>query len=398
MSFITRKLYPNSKHGKSISFFVLLLLLFGLSVSLYLATHQQYLRSKAANFSSAETESGVLLGSVSIGSDSQASGGQYVQFGSVSNSASTELISLISDVTTAKAYKYGLHDNLGNTMDTLKVITNPQGGYLGVYHTLINSVFYVKIATSMDLLNWTFKVDLDNHASQPTIAQATDASFVIAYEVDPGGPITCTGTGGSGNNCLKFKHFANISSLLSNSSDRTFQAARTLSNCAEGTPNVYSISLNPDIDHSTVNVGHHYFRNCDVDRQARGTLTNFNSWTTSVETSLNNLFESQTNPVIGGNIGDRDNISYKGGLFNIHEAQLVKGDFGSWRAYFYDLQQNSLTQLTVKTHKGSTSFANPAFTNLTDPFGKAAVAVTYFIPSEGAATGEGGELIFYKEY
>ena len=32
-------------------------------------------------------------------------------------------------------HRYAVTDSAGNTMDTVKIITNPAGGYLGVYHT-----------------------------------------------------------------------------------------------------------------------------------------------------------------------------------------------------------------------------------------------------------------------
>ena len=43
----------------------------------------------------------------------------------------------------------------------------------------------------------------------------------------------------------------------------------------KGTQNIYSASLTPDIDHSIIDLGFQYQRNCDLDRQARGGLTNF---------------------------------------------------------------------------------------------------------------------------
>ena len=41
---------------------------------------------------------------------------------------------------------------------------------------------------------------------------------------------------------------------------------RTLSSCAEGTPNIFSATSNL----SSVDVGFHYFQDCRVDRQASG--------------------------------------------------------------------------------------------------------------------------------
>ena len=304
---------------------------------------------------------------------------------------------MLQDVTSATAYRYGLKDSAGNSMDTLKVIEVPGQGYLGTYHTQVGGVFRVKVATSPDLLTWTYRADLDDYASQPAIARVSDDSFVVAYEKGSGGPVKCTGTGGTGNECLHFRHYASLAALLSAQADREFKASRTLSNCAEGTPNINSVTLAPDIDHSTVSLGFHYFRNCDVDRQATGTLTNFSSWSPEDETHLNTLFEALT-PDIGGNVGDRDSLAWNGGRFNIHEAQWTKGDWASWRSYLYDYQQDKITQLAVKTHKGSTAFGNPSFTLVSSPSGRPAIVVTYFIFSEGAASGEGGELLFYREY
>jgi hypothetical protein len=47
---------------------------------------------------------------------------------------------------------------------------------------------------------------------------------------------------------------------------------------AEGTPNIYSVALNPDIAHSRIELGGHYFANCDADRRMRVTLTDFSTF------------------------------------------------------------------------------------------------------------------------
>jgi hypothetical protein len=295
----------------------------------------------------------------------------------------------IENVTSATAYRYLSRDDKGSTLDTLKVIPSPGGGYLGVYHTLTAGVFVTKLARSTNLLTWNHVVDLEPNASQPTITALSDGGFLVAYEKDAG----CTGTG-PGGNCLGFRHYAGLASLLAGAGDRSFQAPRTLSRCAEGTPNIYGAELRPDIDHSTIDVGFHYFRNCDVDRQARGTLQNFSSWSGNVAGGLNTAFEA-FQP--GGNIGDRDFMRLGGGSFNIHEVQFAKGDFGTWRVYLYDWLFGLATPLAIRTHRGSTAFANPTFTTLLSPAGRPAILVTLFIPSQGAAPTEGGELIYYHE-
>ena len=46
-----------------------------------------------------------------------------------------------STVTAADERQYRTTDDQNVGMDTAKIITNPQGGYLAVYHHLINNVF-----------------------------------------------------------------------------------------------------------------------------------------------------------------------------------------------------------------------------------------------------------------
>ena len=298
------------------------------------------------------------------------------------------LESILQDVPSATSYRYGARDNLGTSLDTLKVIDNPQGGYLGVYHTISNGVYQVKLATSTDLLNWTFRTNLANHASQPAIAKMTDGGYVVVYEQDLG----CTGTG-PGGNCLRFLHYANIGTLLTHTADRSFRVPRTLSRCAEGTPNIYFANLNPTIGQSTIRVGFHYFRNCNVDRQAAGTLTNFKSWSAWVTDGPNAAIEAAG---AAGNIGDRDSMFFDGVQYRLSEGQLVNGDQGSWRPFLFSWT-NGVKRLDVHTHGGSTSFANPTFTQVKTPSGAPAVVVTMFLPMTGSAPGEAGELIYWKK-
>lgn len=289
---------------------------------------------------------------------------------------------IVENVTGSIGYRYQTKDSSNNTVDTIKIIENPSGGYLGVYHTLIGGTFRVKLAISTDLKTWTYRIDLDNNASQPYIIALSDGSFLVAME------------GTLPNLHLRFKHYANLNSLMAGIVNKTFDAPRTIPNAgAEGTPNIYSATINPDINNSIIDVGFHYFRNSDVDRQARGTLTNFSQWTARVETQVNTILEALG---VNGNLGDRDNVTYNGKSYNIIEGQLTKGNWASWRCFLYDWSANTAVQLNIRTHKGSTTFANPSFTKIKDPSGNSALATTLFIPSEGAVTGESGELIYYS--
>jgi calcineurin-like phosphoesterase family protein len=299
-----------------------------------------------------------------------------------------QLEDILQNVPGATAYRYGVKDNLGNSMDTLKIIDNPQGGYLGVYHVLVGGVFQVKLATSSNLLNWTFRTDLASNGSQPSIAALTDKGFLLMYEQDAG----CTGLG-LGGRCLRFLHYPTVAALLVKSPDRSFQAPRTLSRCAEGTPNLYFATLSPDIAHSTIRVGFHYFRDCNVDRQAAGTLTNFSQWGTWVTDGPNAAIEAAG---AVGHIGDRDAMFFVDTQYRLTEGQLVRGDNSSWRPFLFSWLTGA-KRLNVRTHAGSTSFANPTFTQVKSPTGYPAVAVTMFLPMTGSAGNEAGELVYWKK-
>ncbi|MBM7785147.1 hypothetical protein [Tenggerimyces flavus] len=305
-----------------------------------------------------------------------------------SDQARAELRAIVENVNQATAKRYNARDDAGHVMDTAKIIQDSSGGYLAVYHHLSNGAFKVNLATSTDLLNWHWVRELAGSvtgpASQPTIVQASNGGFVLAWEQEnPGG----------GNNHLAFRYYADKNALLAGSVARSFDAPRRLSSCAEGTPNIYSVTLSPDIDHSVIDIGAHYWWNCDRDRQQRGRLTNFNSWSTSAQPNVDN---AMLHWGVGGNIGDRDQIFYQGFSFGLFEGQFVKGDFGSWRTFVYDYQTGNADQTTIRTDGGSTAFANPTITSLRAPNGQPAILVTLFVPSEGSAPGESGELIYYK--
>jgi hypothetical protein len=308
-----------------------------------------------------------------------------------SDPARAELRGIVENVTGATGKRYNARDDAGHVMDTVKIIQDTTGGYLAVSHHLAtDGHFRVNLATSSDLLNWHWVRELAGSntgpASQPTIAQASNGGFVLAWEQEqPGG----------GNNHLAFRYFANRTDLLAGQVTRSFDAPRRLSSCAEGTPNIYGITLSPDIDHSTIDIGGHYWWNCDRDRQQRGSLTNFNSWTTSAQPNYDNALLYWG---VGGNIGDRDQAGFRGYSFGLIEGQYTKGDFGSWRTFVYDYQTGNADRTTIQTDAGSTAFANPTITALRAPNGQPALVITLFIPSEGAGAGESGELIYYTTY
>jgi hypothetical protein len=305
-----------------------------------------------------------------------------------------QLVALLQDVRAADGYRYGTTDDQGVGMDTAKIVPGPPGaGYLAVYHHLIGGVFNVRLATSTDLLHWRYVATLENDASQPTIAELSGGGFLVAYE-KTGRGAACGGSG----SCLAFQHYPDLDALLAGTEARSVAVTRTLSSCNEGTPNIYAATLHPDLDHSIINVGFHYFRGCDVDRQAMGTLTNFSSWKTQVDGNLNTLFANLG--TIGGNVGDRDALLYQGRPYSLVEAQDTRNNFGTWRPYLFDRTANSLTRLQINTHAGSTSFGNPTYTELRlpGPEGRWGFVSTQFVFSEAARGGEAGPLFYYRSF
>ena len=218
--------------------------------------------------------------------------------------AATPLRTIVEDVPGSTAYSYGARDNLGNSMHTLKVVKSPFGGYLGVYHTVIDSRYVVKVATSVDLLNWRFAANLavDALAADHLRAQARARRWSPTRPTPAARPASgawCCATMGPSRRCSAAPRA------------RTLILPRTLSNCAEGTPNIFSATSNL----ATVDIGFHYFQDCRVDRQARGTLRDFDpaTWapvaTPGIDAGILGAGASAD-----GMIGDRDGGSYDGYL------------------------------------------------------------------------------------
>jgi hypothetical protein len=308
-----------------------------------------------------------------------------------SGSARRQLISILQRDKAPTASSYQTRDNTGFTVDTIKVIPSPAGGYLGVYHVNDNGTFHVRVATSSDLIHWTYRATLEQRGHDPTIRQLSDGSFLLVYEkVDSGGTH------------LRFAHYVSLATLLVNLPQRTFDAPRVLSSAHEGTPNIRSASLLAGVGSSQIKIGFHYYDNSlPGDREALGTLTNFSSWSARRNESLNNAFSPTP-----ADIGDRDFVNFRGYPFTVVEARSTAGDWGSWRVYLYDETAKTLIQLAVQTAGGCQSFANPAVTSLRGPSGNRALATSYYVHADRDGTacpadrapGEAGPLVFYTPY
>jgi hypothetical protein len=295
---------------------------------------------------------------------------------------SRPLTGLLGDVRAAGASRYDARDSAGNRMDTAKVIGDPAGGYLAVYH----SGEVCHLATSDDLMEWAHRAVVDEPATQPTIAATAGGGLLTAAEFNDG-------QGGR----LRIRHWPTLDALLAGRPTREFLAPRTLSACNEGTPSIRRVGLDGGPDGSRIELGFHYHRACQVDRQARGTLTGFRTWTTATDPELDAAVEraaAAAGERIGGNTGDRDHLRHLGRDYDLIEAQGRRGDFATWRVYLHDRTAGTTERLEIVTHKGSTAFANPTATPLRDPAGREAIMVTMFLPLEGAAPGEAGSLLY----
>lgn len=272
---------------------------------------------------------------------------------------------------------YGLADSTGTGMDTVKVIQAGPGDYLAVSHHLVGSQFSVRLATSTDLRTFTFRATLDQNASQPYIAALSDGSLVVADE-----------KGDATGSHVRFLHYASESALLAGAADRTFDTSRTLSTCNEGTPDIESATP------SRLVVGFHFFSSCHVDREAQGILTSFSSWSSVAAQTAEDT--AIVNAGFPGKHGGRDAVYWEGYPFRIVEAQddTNLSGFANWRLVLFDETTGTAFPAPVATAHGSTAFANPKLTLLDDPAGNRVLLVTTFIFSEGAASGEAGELLY----
>jgi hypothetical protein len=297
--------------------------------------------------------------------------------------AVTPLRSIVEDVPGAADYRYGVRDNLGDSMDALKIVQSPYGGYLGVYHSVVGGRSVARVASSFDLLHWNFEADLAPNASQPTIYKLARGATLVASESHVG----CE----AGGHCLALRYYSTESALLNGVASRRIVLPRKLSSCAEGTPSVTSATSSL----ATIQLSFHYSRDCLVDRQARGTLQSFDAtkWTASTAPSIDAGLETAGASPDGEN-GDRDSGYYDGATQRLYEAQVSPGAAGPWHNFLW--VGSAAAELSIQTHGRSQSFGYPSFTALTLPTGENGVVVTQYVRPEGAAAGEAGELVYYR--
>ena len=300
---------------------------------------------------------------------------------SPSDNARRKLLSLIGHVREADGHRYASRDHLGNTMNCVKIIKRTgSDDFIGVYHTYINNVPRVNLALSNDLLEWKWLKQLAVHASQPTIAVPTDQpqGYILGWEETPGSH-------------LNFAFYATWDDFKDGITHKTYETKRTLSRCAEGTPNIYG---EPTLD--SIDIGFHFSDDCTLDRQARGTLKNFTLWT-DIEKQPN-IDDALFRYNLRGSIRDRDALSnFDGYAFTIIEGQFQPRNAGTWRLFLFDSQTGNADQIPIITDARSQTFTNPTMT-LTTLNGQRILLITVLILKEKSGPGETGELIYYRKF
>lgn len=309
--------------------------------------------------------------------------------------------------------RFGARDNDGTPLEGLKVIQT-NGRNVGVYHAQSDGRFVLYVGTSTDLLHWAKTATLDTDASQGTLAALPDGGYLVAYEwakplLSLPGPLNALTEARADRIRIRFRYYATLDRLLGGQISREFTAPPALRASAQGTPSIQSVALTPDLSTSRIVVGLHYRADTDGngypddDRQGTAVLTNFSSWRPRVAERLNAALASATRLHGGytraprGSFGDRDEITFDGVPMQLYEVQYRPNDFGSWRLFLRDRRSGALSAVRVATPGGSQSFGNPTVTELVAPDGKRALMVTMFVFAEGAASGEAGSLLFYRE-
>ena len=291
------------------------------------------------------------------------------------------LIRHLESVSTSESHAYRLRDDKRRPMDCLKLFQAGDDQYMGLYHTLRKGVFSIHLAHSTDLLHWAHVKSLDAHASQPTIWQCDNGAYFLAYEKDA--PNSCW---------IRLRYYDDLANLCDGDFKRQFDIPRTLAPTAEGTPSFESVRLTENmLGKSEIRIRFHYYKDAHVDRLAKGTLTNFESWRAECSEQINAELEKRGST---GNFGDRDKFMWNGKSFYLQEVQHRRGDWSSWRVFLCDDRGMPIKRLSINTHSESTAFANPTATWVTDSMGRGKLVVTLFLPSEGNSPKEAGELIY----
>ncbi len=293
--------------------------------------------------------------------------------------ARSEFTELFGDVTKSDAHGYRVVDDRGDWLGPTEVVWVPEANaFAAVYFTFseADKQFHVQLGTSTDLLTWTWRAKLGDRASQPSIEAGIDGHYVVAWEQEPD-PIYTV-----------IADYASWDDLLAAQMARRFDVPITTpSACGEGTPSIERVS------EDRVDIGFHYHWACIRDLEAEG-WTDWTDWHSSLR---RDLVQTILDNGVEGHIGDRDTVDFRGHELMVIEGQMVPEDYSTWRFFLYDQETNTASPISIKTHAGSTSMANPTV-DIVQINGREALLVTAYIFSEGSRGNEDGTLIFYRYF
>lgn len=266
--------------------------------------------------------------------------------------------------------------------------------YLGVFHNQINSTqFATYLGYSTDLRVWHTIAQIHVPASQPDLQILHDDSVVYAEEYNP-----------SGRPSVRVQYYGNgatsgLEALIANPAVAPTQSITlpgTALAKADGTPEFGRITYSGAIGSSTLQITHHYYDLGQRDMEADGTLTDFKTWSSPSDTTVNNLV---TNAGGNGKIGDREVFKVGKQVFEVVEAQVNPtsgSDYGSWRIFLVNRTANTVHKLGPQLTGGAQSLGNPTVSFVTLPTGVPALVFTCFVfGTNNGTTPLGGHMFVY---
>jgi hypothetical protein len=265
--------------------------------------------------------------------------------------------------------------------------------YLGVFHNQINTTqFATYLGYSTDLRVWHTLGEIHQAASQPDIRILPDDSVLYAEEYKP-----------SSRAYVRVHYYGNaglsgLQALIANpalSPTNAITLPGTFSAKADGTPEFGRLTYTGAIASSKIEINHHYFYLGQRDLDAVGTLTNFKNWSSSSDTTTNNLVNNAGGT---GKIGDREVFKVASQVYEIIEAQVGPpgNDYGSWRLFLVNRTASTVQKLSPVLSGGAQSLGNPTVSFVTLPNGVPALVFTCFIfGANNGTTPLGGHMFVY---
>lgn len=313
----------------------------------------------------------------------------------------------------ATAARYGLRDDIGNTMDGLSLVqlSGQPYKYAAVYHTAYAVSggalrFKVNLAASNDLLRWRYLGMLADNASMPRVAAVRGSSWiVVAHEQWSG-----RGPGSTGPSRIAYRLFYTGADLI-NRVERGLWIQPSFLTSLNGTPSFFDLRQSYCGVYRCVSgeIGFHYWSGR---KDLNATTTNQMMFdprglATSVEAAASYRYNLRFSLLgVTGNVGQRDMLRTRTGRYVIQEGNIgtPAASWDKWRIYLYRYAESgvvpdgsgTIIPIAPQTPGGSSSFGNPSINVVDDPTGRGKVVViSYFLFSEGAKNGEAGSLLYY---